>query len=84
MRCAPRVSNGPNHLGLCARQAAYFQMTKDERQQEIMKMNDMYSMFDLGDLDDGAGTPQHGLSSNKMALINSDFGATRSLSIKWP
>ena len=32
----------------------------------------------------GAGTPQHGLSSNKMALIASDCGTTRSPSIKWP
>ena len=30
------------------------------------------------------GTPQHGLYSNKMALITSDCGAIRSLSIKWP
>ena len=29
-------------------------------------------------------TPQHGLSSNKMALITSDCGAMRSLRIKWP
>ena len=32
----------------------------------------------------GAGLPQHGLSSNKMALITSDCGTTRSSSIKWP
>jgi hypothetical protein len=32
---------------------SYFQMTANERQAEVMKMNDMYSMFDLGDLDDG-------------------------------
>ena len=30
------------------------------------------------------GTPQHGLSSNKMALITSDCGTTRSLGIKRP
>ena len=30
------------------------------------------------------GTPQHGLSSNKMALITSDCGTMRSLSIKLP
>ena len=29
-------------------------------------------------------TPQHGLSSNKMALITSDCDTTRSMSIKWP
>ena len=29
-------------------------------------------------------TPQHGLSSNKMALITSDCSETRSPSIKWP
>ena len=29
------------------------------------------------------GTPQHGLSSNKMAPITSGCGATRSLRIKW-
>ena len=34
--------------------------------------------------DDGAGTPQHGLSSKTMALIASDEGVMRSLSIKWP
>ena len=28
--------------------------------------------------------PQHGLRSNKMALITSDCGKMRSLSIKWP
>ena len=34
---------------------------------------------------DGAGTPpQHGLSSNKMALITSGCGAMRSPSTKWP
>ena len=32
----------------------------------------------------GAGPHKHGLSSNKMALITSDCGATRSPSIKWP
>ena len=30
------------------------------------------------------GPPQHGLSSNAMALITSDYGAMRCLSIKWP
>ena len=30
------------------------------------------------------GTPQHGLSSNTMALITSHCGTMRSLSIKWP
>ena len=30
------------------------------------------------------GTSQHGLYSNKMAMITSDCGATRSPSIKWP
>ena len=30
------------------------------------------------------GTPQHGLSSNKMAPITSDCDAMRSLDIKWP
>ena len=33
---------------------------------------------------DRCGTPQHGLSSNKMALITSDCGTMRSLSTKWP
>ena len=32
----------------------------------------------------GCVTPQHGLSSNKMALIPSDCGAMRSPSIEWP
>ena len=32
----------------------------------------------------GAGPPQHALSSNKIALITSGCGATRSLGIKWP
>ena len=32
----------------------------------------------------GAGAPQHGLSSNKMALITSGRGQMRSLRIKWP
>ena len=32
----------------------------------------------------GAGTPQHGLSSNKMALITSDCDKTRYPSTKWP
>ena len=33
----------------------------------------------------GAGRPtQHGLSSKNMALVTSDCGTTRSLSIKWP
>ena len=32
----------------------------------------------------GAGTPQHGLSPNKMALITSDCDAMRSPSIEWP
>ena len=32
----------------------------------------------------GCGTPQHGLSSKKMALITSDYDIMRSLSIKWP
>ena len=27
---------------------------------------------------------KHGLSSNNMALISSDYGVMRSLSIKWP
>ena len=30
------------------------------------------------------GTPQHGLSSKNMALITSDDGVMRSLSIRWP
>ena len=30
----------------------------------------------------GAGTPQHGLSSDKMALITSDSGTTRSPGVK--
>ena len=30
------------------------------------------------------GAPQHGLSSSAMALITSDCGAMRFLSIKWP
>ena len=29
-------------------------------------------------------TPQHGLPSKKMALVTSDCGTMRSLSIKWP
>ena len=29
-------------------------------------------------------TPQHGLSSDTMALVTSDCGTMRSLSIKWP
>ena len=29
-------------------------------------------------------TPQHGLYSNKMALITADCGRMRSLRIKWP
>ena len=33
--------------------------------------------------DDWCGTP-HGLSSNKMALITTDFDAMRSLRTKWP
>ena len=37
-----------------------------------------------GTKDAGCGTPQHGLSSNKMALITSDCGAMRFPSIKWP
>ena len=32
----------------------------------------------------GCATPQHGLSSNKMALVTSDYGIMRSPSIKWP
>ena len=32
----------------------------------------------------GAGTPQHGLSSKKMAPISSDYGVVCSLRIKWP
>ena len=32
----------------------------------------------------GAGPPRHGLSSDKMALVTSDCGTMRSLSIKWP
>ena len=32
----------------------------------------------------GAGIPQHGLSSNKMALITSDCDAMRSPRTKWP
>ena len=32
----------------------------------------------------GAGTPQHGLSSDTMALITSDCGTTCSPNIKWP
>ena len=32
----------------------------------------------------GAGPPQHGLYSNKMALITSDCGKMRYLSIEWP
>ena len=32
----------------------------------------------------GAGTPQHGLSSKKMALMTSDYGIMSCLSIKWP
>ena len=40
--------------------------------------------FTEGVLPARCGTPQHGLSSNKMALITSDCGTTRSLSIKWP
>ena len=28
MRCAPRASNGPDHLGLCALQAAVFTIHK--------------------------------------------------------
>ena len=31
-----------------------------------------------------APPPQHGLSSNKMALVTSDYGIMRSPSIKWP
>ena len=32
----------------------------------------------------GAGPPRHGLSSDKMALVTSNCGTMRSLSIKWP
>ena len=32
----------------------------------------------------GAGTPQHGLSSNNMALITSNCGKICSPVIKWP
>ena len=32
----------------------------------------------------GAGNPQHGLSSNKMALITSEYGIMCSLRFKWP
>ena len=32
----------------------------------------------------GAGTPQHGLPSQNMALITSDYGIMRSISIEWP
>ena len=35
-------------------------------------------------LEAGAGTPQHGLSFDKMALITSGCGTMRSPSIKWP
>ena len=38
----------------------------------------------LSHLDARCGTPQHGLSSNKMALITSDCDAMRSPSIIWP
>ena len=45
-------------------------------------------IFELDECDRGltlgAGIPQHGLSSNQMALVTSDCGTTRSLSIKWP
>ena len=33
---------------------------------------------------DGAGAPQHGLSSKNMTRITSDCGAARYLGIKWP
>ena len=36
------------------------------------------------DEDDGAGPPQHGLSSEKMGLITSDNGKMCSLHIAWP
>ena len=36
-----------------------------------------------GDPEQVQRTPQHGLYSNEMALITSDCGAMRSMSIKW-
>ena len=33
--------------------ADYFQMTQKERMEEVMRMNDLYGSFDLGDLADG-------------------------------
>ena len=40
--------------------------------------------FVATEINTGAGPPQHGLSSNKMALITSDCGVMCSPSIKWP
>ena len=35
-------------------------------------------------LENGAGPPRHGLSSDTMVLITSDYGIMCSLRIKWP
>ena len=69
MRCAPRASNGPDHLVLCALQETAARLRVRRASQEVLMVR---------------GPHTHGLSSNKMALITSDCDATRSSSIKWP
>ena len=84
MRRAPRASNGPNHLGFFApvQVAAHAASDGTDNRAIVMAANEVCRRVDsklilVRDLTTWAVL-------QRMILITSECGATRSLSIKWP
>ena len=73
--------NGPNHLRMCDQLAETSVGSPLYTAPEVIMAGS--AVYD-GPGDNTTKTPQHGLSSNTMALITSDCVTMRSLSIKWP
>ena len=94
---APKEDRPPNSRGVLTAGKPYFENSDYKALPAVDQLGSADSAWwdrgdhqGFGDLVDpisphranGCGPPQHGLSSKKMALITSDCGATRSLSIK--